>query len=284
MHQLGLDDESIAKEFEDGSELHIVRDDVAYRRLAMVNVVFLGPSDAEDGEWALIDAGLFGSKRWIRHAAENRFGAGSRPAAIFMTHGHFDHVGALKDLADEWEVPVYAHENELPYLNGSTSYPPPDPSVGGGMMAALSFLYPKKPVDVSRHLRMLPLDGRIPGFPEWRWIATPGHSAGHVSFWRESDRTLISGDAVITTNQESAYGVITQEPEIHGPPSYFTPDWTTARQSVQAIAGLEPALIVSGHGRALSGDAVRTALKKLAEDFEDIAVPKTGRYVSKPNP
>jgi len=35
-----------------------------------------------------------------------------------MTHGHFDHVGGLKHLAREWDVPIYAHELEMPYLNG----------------------------------------------------------------------------------------------------------------------------------------------------------------------
>ena len=66
------------------------------------------------------------------------FGHGNRPAAILLTHGHFDHVGALKTLAEEWDVPVYAHTLELPYLTGRSSYPPPDPSVGGGAMAAMS--------------------------------------------------------------------------------------------------------------------------------------------------
>jgi hypothetical protein len=46
-----------------------------------------------------------------------------------------------------------------------------------------------------------------------------------VSIWREEDRALIAGDAFITTDQESAYAVLRQEPELHGPPQYFTPDW-----------------------------------------------------------
>src|SRR4051794_36600181 len=195
------------------SPVHEVLTDVAYRRLAIVNVVFLGRSGAGDRQWVLIDAGVMGTASFIESAARERFGEGSRPLAIVMTHGHFDHVGALETLADRWDVPIYAHELEMPYLSGRSAYPPPDPSVGGGLMAALSPLYPRGPIDVSHRLQKLPADGTVPPMPGWRWIATPGHSPGHVSFWRESDRTLIAGDAFITTSQESAYAVALQKPE-----------------------------------------------------------------------
>jgi glyoxylase-like metal-dependent hydrolase (beta-lactamase superfamily II) len=212
----------------------------------------------------------------IRRAAEQRFGKGARPAAIVLTHGHFDHVGALAELAEEWDVPIYAHRAELPYLNGSASYPPPDPMVGG-MMAALSPLFPRGPIDVGGRLVSLPEGGTVPGLPDWQWVPTPGHTDGHVSFWRESDRTLISGDAVITTRQESAYAVALQSPEMHGPPAYFTPDWNAAHASVQRLAALEPDLIVPGHGRAFQGTAMRLALNELAARFLDVAVPKRER-------
>src|SRR5690606_10707478 len=137
-------------------------------------------------------------------AVERRFGKGSRPTAIIMTHGHFDHVGALEDLARRWNVPVYAHPMEMQYLDGTASYPPPDPGVGGGLMARLSPLYPRGPVNVGERLQPLPDDGTVPGMAGWTWIHTPGHTVGHIALWRASDRTLVAGDAFITTNQESA--------------------------------------------------------------------------------
>ncbi len=256
--------------------------DLTYQRLLLVNVAYFGMPGAGSGHWVLIDAGLPGTYHTILNATRKRFGAESRPAAIVMTHGHFDHTGALKDLAELWDVPIYAHELELPYLDGRSSYPPPDPTVGGGLMARLSPLYPRGPIDVGKWLRPLPADRSVPGMPGFQWIPTPGHSPGHVSFWRELDRTLIVGDAFVTTSQESAYGVATQEPELHGPPMYYTQDWIAAKKSVERLAALEPDLIVTGHGRAMRGSEMRRALNLLASRFDEVAVPEQGRYVDEP--
>jgi glyoxylase-like metal-dependent hydrolase (beta-lactamase superfamily II) len=196
-----------------------------------------------------------------------------------LTHGHFDHVGALATLSQEWDVPVYAHPLEHPYLNGTQSYPPADPSVGGGVMALLSPLFPTRPVDVRERLRPLPEDGSVPGMPGWRWLHTPGHAPGHISLWREADRMLVAGDAFVTTKQESVYAAVNQKPEMHGPPMYFTPDWNSARRSVQTLASLAPETVVTGHGQAMRGPEMRMALDELARRFDEVAVPVTGRYV-----
>ena len=256
--------------------------DLAYLRIAMVNVYFFGRADAGDRGWVLIDAGLPGSTPWIVRAAAEQFGEAARPGAIVLTHGHFDHVGAAEALASRWDVPVYAHEHELPYLTGRVSYPPPDPSVGGGALAALSVLYPRGPIDLGERVAALPEDGSVPGMPGWRWLPTPGHTVGHVSLFRDEDRTLIAGDAFTTTKQESALAVITQRPEIHGPPAYYTPDWPDARVSVERLAGLEPELAASGHGPPLRGAAMRQDLHALAAELRRRAVPEHGRYVGRP--
>lgn len=261
----------------DGS-VHEIAADLAYQRLAIVNVVYFGQAGAGDGEWVLIDAGIPGTTTPLLNAVHRRFGD-SRPSAILLTHGHFDHVGCLNDLAELWDVPIFAHPEELRYLDGSESYPPPDPTVGGGLMARISPLYPRGPIDVSRWLQPLPRDGSVPGMPGWRWLHTPGHTAGHVSFWLDGERTIIAGDAFITTNQESAYAVAVQQTELHGPPMYYTSDWHAARQSVERLAALDPELAVTGHGRALAGEEMRLALHTLAREFDHVAVPEQGRYV-----
>jgi len=259
-----------------------IAEDVACLPLSIVNVYFFGKPHADDRSWVLIDAGLSWSRGAIEKAAEQRFGRGSRPAAIILTHGHFDHVGALPDLADQWNVPIYAHPLEMPYLTGRSSYPPPDPSVGGGAMAWLSPLYPRGPYNFGDYIRPLPEDGSVPGMPGWRWIHTPGHSAGHVSLFREADRILIAGDAFVTQRQESALAVILQHQEISRPPAYYTADWEAARKSVEALSRLQPEVAATGHGIPMSGQPMRRQLEELVRNWDKVAVPPHGRYVHQP--
>ena len=149
-------------------------------------------------------------------------------------------------------------------------------------MSTLSRFYPRGPVDVRSWLQPLAAEGSIQPMPGWEWIHTPGHTRGHVSLWRESDRTLIVGDAFITTAQESAYAVLMQEPELHGPPMYYTTDWENARVSVEQLAALEPETVITGHGPAMHGAAMREALQQLAREFDRVAIPAQGRYVERP--
>ncbi len=83
-------------------------------RILFVNVFAVS---TPRGGWTLIDTGLYLSAGKIKHWAEEHFGKGTKPEAIILTHGHFDHVGAAKDLLKEWNVPVYAHPAEFPYLD-----------------------------------------------------------------------------------------------------------------------------------------------------------------------
>src|ERR1700712_3617379 len=124
MAQVELGEEGRAAERNRHDGTREVAPDLAYFRTIMVNVVLYGPVGAGDRNWVLIDAGVPGTKSVIKKAAAERFGVDARPAAIILTHGHFDQVGALEDLADEWSCPVYAHTLELPYLTGAASYPP----------------------------------------------------------------------------------------------------------------------------------------------------------------
>ena len=258
---------------------------VFYLRDRIVNLYLLGDAAADSGSsgrWVLVDTGLPGAADRIVKAAESRFGAGTRPEAIVMTHGHFDHTGALKTLAERWDVPVYAHPLELPYLTGRSKYPPPDPTVGGGAMPFFARSFPRGPVDLGTRVHALPADGSVPGLPGWRWIHTPGHTAGHVSLFRDDDRTLIAGDAFVTTKQESATSVLTQKREVHGPPSYFTQDWDRARDSVARLAELRPNIAATGHGPPMSDPGLQRELDRLARDFDTLARPTHGRYVRQP--
>ncbi|MGE5608919.1 MAG: MBL fold metallo-hydrolase [Bacillota bacterium] len=253
--------------------------DLAWLQTAMVNLYLIGPEGSS--EWVLVDTGLPGFASRIERAAAQRYGDFA-PQAIILTHGHFDHVGSLEKLLDRWMVPVYAHELELPYLTGRSDYPPPDPAVGGGLMARLAPLYPRRAIDLDGMVQPLPIDGSVPHMPGWRWIHTPGHTPGHISLYRDSDRTLIAGDAFTTQKQESLLAVLTNHQQIHGPPAYFTIDWMAAWQSVRHLAALDPEIAATGHGIPITGIDARSALHRLADRFGELAIPPDGRYVREP--
>lgn len=233
-------------------------------------------------DWVLVDAGLKWSAPKIKSMAEYLFGEGSKPSGIILTHAHFDHVGSLKQLADEWDVPVYAHYMEVPYLTGRSSYAPPDPTVGGGLMTYMSVIYPTSPINVWGRISILPENGTIPGLPEWKYIHTPGHAPGHISLFRESDKVLIAGDAFVTTKQESAIAVALQEKIISGPPKYFTYDWDAAKKSVQELGALQPKVAATGHGKPMRSAELRDSLLTLTQHFDEVAVPEHGRYINEP--
>ncbi|MBB6454737.1 glyoxylase-like metal-dependent hydrolase (beta-lactamase superfamily II) [Salirhabdus euzebyi] len=245
--------------------------------IQVVNLCFVG--DKEHG-WTLVDAGMPRSADDILTAAKERFGD-VPPKAIVLTHGHFDHIGAVVELVEYWNVPVYAHELEIPYLTGQKSYPEPDPTVEGGLVAKMSPYFPNEPINLGNHVEKLPTDGTVPEMPEWKWIHTPGHTPGHVSFYREQDGALIVGDAFITVKQDSLFKVLVQEQEISGPPRYLTPDWDTAWDSVRKLQKLNPTIAVTGHGLPMTGETLATSLEKLVNNFDEIAIPDYGKYINK---
>jgi len=254
--------------------LNEIAPDVWYLPVLMANVYFLG---RQGGPWVLVDAGLPGGGIRIRTAAEQTFGC--KPDAIVLTHGHFDHVGALPDLADYWGVPIYAHRLEAPFLTGRSDYPEPDPTVGGFMAQGMSRLFPHHRYNFGDRIRLLPEDGSIPYMPEWRWLGSPGHTSGHVSLFRDDDRTLIAGDAFITVNQENPAKLFSQVREIRNPPAYLTQDWNQARESVIKLAALRPDTVAAGHGLPMAGPDLADKLASFAASFTP---PKQGRYVNTP--
>jgi glyoxylase-like metal-dependent hydrolase (beta-lactamase superfamily II) len=268
--------DKIAVSDKDIVPLDQVATDVVGLRIAMVNVFAVLSSAG----WVLVDAGLPMSADRIRRWTAMHFGENARPQSILLTHGHFDHVGGLKDLSHQWDVPIYVHPLEMPYVTGKKEYPPPDPAAGGGLMAYMSPLYPRGPIDISSHANPLPEDRSLPDLPGWRWIHTPGHTEGHVSFFRDDDRMLIVGDAFCTTKAESVLAVATQRPELHGPPAYYTSDWDQAKRSVERLAELHPNTAAPGHGLPMTGGDLDQGLTSLAENFDAVARPKHGRYAA----
>ena len=172
--------------------------------------------------------------------------------AILLTHFHPDHAGSALPLARIWHCPVYLHPDELPIANGD--------------LAAITKYAASSLRDVSRPLE--PGAG-ILALPGWRCIPTPGHTPGHVAFFRPSDRVLITGDALVTLELNSLTGLLRQRHGLSGPPRYTTWSWRAAKESVATLARLEPTVLACGHGSHLAGPGTADAVRAFAERSGD---------------
>jgi glyoxylase-like metal-dependent hydrolase (beta-lactamase superfamily II) len=250
-----------------------VAEDVAYLTIGFVNVYFIG---APGSPWVLVDTGLPRTAAFTMQAAAELFG--TPPECIILTHGHVDHVGGAEELAKAWRVPVYAHRLELPYLKGKSDYPPSDSSMGGAI-AHLARVLPTRGTNLGRRVRALPDDGTVPELPDWRWVHTPGHTAGHISLFRDSDRTLIAGDAIATMDLDAWTAIMAERAQLDRPAAPFTTDWEAALESIRQIQALRPDVIGAGHGVPVFGPGIQPALRSLVTSFP---VPRRGRYVPQP--
>ena len=256
------------------SQVTRVAPDVGWLPISFVNVYFIGRAG---GPWCLLDTGLPGSAAQIFAAARARFGTDSRPEAIVLTHGHFDHAGSAMQLAQRWDVPIYAHPLELPYLTGRSCYPPPDPTIGGAI-AFLSRFMPSSAYDFGPRVR--PLQNKeLPGLPDWEWIETPGHSPGHVSVFRSADRVLLAGDAFATMDMDSWTGLMTGRRTLARAGAPFNSDWGATKASVQKLADLKPDVVGCGHGTPFFSGPIALRLGRFAARFRP---PRRGRYVRQP--
>ncbi|MDD4239774.1 MAG: MBL fold metallo-hydrolase [Desulfotomaculaceae bacterium] len=258
-----------------------VTPDILVLQFTIVNACIVGEPATGASEWVLVDTGLENSANFILQSVEKRFGKDSRPQAIILTHGHFDHVGSVIKLSNLWDIPVYAHELEMPYITGKKDYPLADPTVSSGMVAKMSPTFPHTSIDIGYRAVALPSDGSVPGMSGWKWIHTPGHTEGHVSLFREKDRVLLVADAFTTVKQESLMSVLTQSEQISGPPAYLTTDWQAAEDSVKRLRDLQPSLVIPSHGQPMKGEELKRHLDMLVSNFDEIAVPEQGRFVDR---
>jgi deazaflavin-dependent oxidoreductase (nitroreductase family) len=219
------------------------------RALSGANVYFLRSGSS----WVVVDASWPNRGAQIARSAALIFGVGARPATILLTHLHPDHAGSALELAERWDVPVNILPDEL-------ALAPLGPAIGTLARVERRWLFGSK-------LGLLsPLDprGAVPGLPDWRCIPTPGHTPGHAAFFRERDRVLVSGDAVLSVNLNSLHDMLTGRHAASPPPRLSTWSWQTAGETLGVLARLEPEVLAPGHGPPLAGPEVAAGLHALA--------------------
>jgi glyoxylase-like metal-dependent hydrolase (beta-lactamase superfamily II) len=239
---------------------------VFYLALRGANVYFVSSGSS----WTLIDTAWPKSGPAIRAAAEGLFGADARPAAIMLTHAHPDHVGSAAELARAWGLPIHLHGDDLPLITraGRARQDLMDPA--GRYAQALMRLLPRRTRErmtssgLEGAARAFSAEGSVPSLSDWECVPTPGHSAGHVVFFRRSDRVLIAGDAVLTV---PLWGLLPSVQRISPPPRIASWNWRMTKGSVAILARLEPLVLATGHGIPMAGADLARGLYAFADSF-----------------
>ena len=179
----------------------------------------------------LVDAATRHATRRILRAI-----AGADVHALAVTHAHADHQGASAELRERLGVPFWGPAREADALErGDLRATGPDNLIVRWQLR--HWAGPAVPVDRA----LAEGDELDAGFVA---LETPGHSPGHLSYWREEDRALVAGDVLFGRHP------ITGRPGLHEPPARFTVDVERNRASIRRVAALRPETMVFGHGPA----------------------------------
>lgn len=201
-----------------------------------VRQLWIGPRDAVNqyllGD-VLVDAG-------VPHRAGRILDQlGGRPVrAHALTHAHPDHFGSSAELCERLGVELWVGDADAEAVE--TGRLP----VGRHPLARVLARLPAPPSHpVARRLRE---GDEVGGFTV---LETPGHSPGHVSYWRAADRVLVVGDVAFNR------GMLDPRPGLREPPGLLTYDVARNRASIRRLAELEPAVALFGHGAPLRDPA-----------------------------
>lgn len=201
--------------------------------------------------WILVDTGTRHAKRRILKQLPG-LGKGGLEA-IFITHAHQDHAGAMHAVALATGAPVWGPQGDADALEGKAEEPLPERYRNNFVNRVFAGGWKDRhPVD--RRLN----EGEAVG--EFESVALPGHTPGQLGLWRESDRTLLCADAMRNMN------FVTGLPQLGEPPKIFTCDVDEARRTIIKVASMEPRTVAFGHGRPLTRGAARK-IGELAASF-----------------
>lgn len=177
----------------------------------------------------LIDAATRWHSWYLRRKLKNH-----PLSMVALTHCHPDHQGAAWYLCRRHHIPLACHEADVPAMDGTGPMRPKTLIVHW-----LGDLVAGPPHRVARVLR----DGdEVAGF---RVVHAPGHTPGHVIYFRDRDRVAIAGDLLANIS------FVTFQPGLRLPPSAFCSDPLQNLKSVELLASLKPSVVFFGHGQPL---------------------------------
>ena len=216
---------------------------IQFNRLHFVNAYLVREPDG----FTLVDTTVGGSADGLIAAARE---AGAEIRRIALTHGHGDHVGSLDALREQLGDGVEVLMGE------------PDARIHAGEPVVEG-----KPRGSWPKLQTTP-DTRLHGgerIGSLEVILSPGHTPGHVAFLDTRDRTLLAGDTFTTIGRTEIPNHFMQRFPLA---TMGTQDRQQVVESARVLRGLEPQVLVCGHG-----PAVRAPVPAM-----DAAIARAGRH------
>lgn len=128
----------------------------------------------DENHCMIIDPGAQG-KKVAKYLEENELVLD----AILLTHGHFDHIGAVDYLYDKYHCPIYIHHEDIEMLTNSR----------------LNLSYLEKPFSLSAPVTLASEHMEISGF-KICWFHLPGHCPGASMIYLEDENVIFSGDVL----------------------------------------------------------------------------------------
>jgi glyoxylase-like metal-dependent hydrolase (beta-lactamase superfamily II) len=177
----------------------------------------------------LIDAGTRWARGWLLRQLRGR-----TLSLVALTHCHPDHQGVARLVCEKYHVPLACHEADVDVMEGRVPMGPRNWLINLGIR-----FWAGPPCKVERVLRA---GDEVAGF---RVVHAPGHTPGHVIYFRESDRVAIAGDVLANIN------FLTGKVGLRQPPRYFSVDAEANRRSIRLLAELRPTVVCFGHGPPL---------------------------------
>jgi hydroxyacylglutathione hydrolase len=180
----------------------------------------------------LLDAGTkYARRRILRQIS------GHAVRAHALTHAHPDHQGSSHAICELLGIPLWSGQADVPAMETPGGVANATPPSWQTFVQRRFWTGPPHPV-----ARALEEGDEVAGFTV---LESPGHSPGHVAYWRERDHVLVIGD--VLTNIDVRTGRV----GLHEPLAAFTPDPARNRESARRLAALQPALVCFGHGPPL---------------------------------
>ena len=215
-----------------------------------------------EGGWMLLDGGIDAEAAWrvVDRAVRELAGGWSSVGVQLVSHMHGDHIGLLRRVIASAETAIVMGGLDAARAAHAAADPGEEAEYRADLLrrcgAPDDFVRTiaapaAQPPDPFPHVAH-PLDtarAELPGSPDWTAISTPGHTAGHTSFFRDRDRVLLAGDAILPRITPTI-GVNRQREDPVG--DYL--------QTLDRLEALDPTIALCGHG-----DPLRDPRRRISE-------------------